>query len=298
MKVAGRPPRRLALLGGTTTSNDLRAAAHALASWDDIVEGDAIRRYERAFAERHGLEWSYAFAAGRVALYGILGALEIGPGDEVLLQAPTNVVVANAIRYRGAKPVFVDCELDSYNIDLDDARSRITPRTKALLLQHTFGIPVDLDRAVGLAEEHGLAVIEDCVHALGSEWKGRPVGTFGQAAFFSTEETKTISTTMGGVAVTRDPELARRIERFQASCEPPPRGLVARWVLKLVVYHALTEPHVHRFARAAYEALGNRNPLPVPVSAEEARGELPRGYERRLSNAQAQIGLTQLAGLS
>src|SRR5207244_5684423 len=130
----------------------------------------------------------------------------------------THIVVANAIRYVGARPVYVDCRLDNYNMDLEQAERQITSRTKVLILQHTFGIPADLDAALVLARRHGVEVGEDCVDALGTTYHGRPVGSFGRAAFFSTEETKTISTTMGGVAVTDDPVLAGQLQAFQASC--------------------------------------------------------------------------------
>ncbi len=120
----------------------------------------------------------------------------------MLLQVPTHIVVSNAIRRTGAHPVYVDCRAGDWNLDLEDVERRVTPRTRALVLQHTFGIPADPDAAVRFAERHGLALIEDGVHALGATWHGQPVGSFGRAAFFSTEETKMISTTMGGMVVT------------------------------------------------------------------------------------------------
>jgi len=140
-------------------------------------------------------------------------------------------------------------------------------------------------------------VIEDCVHALGARYDRRQVGTFGHAAIFSTEETKTISTVMGGMAVTNDPALASRLRDFQATCSWPRVRLAARYLLKFVVYYILTEPHVHQFARIAYERLGRRNPLPVPTTLEERQGQRPRDYERRLSNGQAAVGLCQLSNL-
>src|SRR5829696_5776953 len=216
--------RHLALLGGTTTPADCAAALRHLARPAAMIHGASIAEFERAFAARIGTQFAVSFGAGRVGLFGILRSLGIGHGDEVLLPVPTHIVVANAIRYTGAKPVYVDCELDTFNIDLVHAASRVTPRTKALILQHGFGIPVDLDRASEFAER-GLVLIEDCVHALGSTYQTRPVGTFGRAAFFSTEETKTISTTMGGVVVTDDPELARSLRAYQDACSWPSRRL-------------------------------------------------------------------------
>src|SRR5207253_6120147 len=122
----------------------------------DLVQGPLIAEYEAAFAREVGVRDAVSFASGRVAFYGLLRALCVGPGDEVLLQVPTHVVVVNAIRYTGARPVFVDCSSDTYNIDLGLAERRLTPRAKVLLLQHTFGIPVDMDAALELARRRNV----------------------------------------------------------------------------------------------------------------------------------------------
>lgn len=289
--------RRVALIGGTTTLADCLVALRYLAHTRQLVQGPAIAEYEHAFAQQIGVRYAYSFCHGRVGLYGLLKALGIGPGDEVLLQVPTHIVVSNAIRYIGAKPVYVDCQLDTYNMDLEQAKQQITPRTKAVVLQHTFGIPVDLDAALELTRQHGLDLIEDCVHALGATYDGRQVGSFGRAAFFSSEETKTISTTMGGMVVTDDPELAERIQAFQHSCAYPSASQTARYILKLVLYHWMTEPHMHKYTREIYEFFGKRNPLPLPTTNEEIRGLRPANYELRLSNAQAALGLRQLRRL-
>ena len=141
------------------------------------MRGPQVRAFEQLFAERVGTRYGYSFAAGRVGLYGVLQALGVGAGDEVLLGVPTHVVVANAVRYTGARPVYVDCDPETYTMDLADAERRVGPATRAIILEHTFGIPVDVDAALALARMHGLSVIEDCVHALGSTWRGRPVGS-------------------------------------------------------------------------------------------------------------------------
>jgi dTDP-4-amino-4,6-dideoxygalactose transaminase len=232
-----------------------------------------------------------------VGLYGILRALGVGEGDEVLVPVPTHIVVPNAVRYTGARPVYVDCSLHTYNIDLEAAERLVSSRTKALIVQHTFGIPVDLDRAVEVARRHGLHLIEDCVHSLGARHRGRPLGSVGRAAFFSTEETKTISSTMGGVAVTNDPGLAAELERFRAECRRPKRASTARYLLKLIAYHLLTQPHIHRYARRAYERLGRPQPLARATTVEEQHGGRPRGYEERLANAQAAVAFRQLRRL-
>jgi dTDP-4-amino-4,6-dideoxygalactose transaminase len=296
-RVALHLPRCLALLGGTTRWSDCVEALHYLLRPAQLVRGAKIAEYEEAFAGVVGVKYAVSFGSGRVGLYGLLRALGVGEGAEVLLSVPSHVVVANAIRYTGARPVYVDCRVDDYNIDLDAAERRITPRSRVLLLQHTFGIPVDMDAALAFARRHKLVVIEDCVHALGARYDGRAVGTFGDGAIFSTEETKTMSTVMGGMAVTNDPNLAFRLRTFQASCCWVPMLLSARYLMKFVVYYLLTEPHVHRLARLVYERLGRRNPLPVPTTADERKGQRPWNYERRLSNGQAAVGLCQLTNL-
>jgi perosamine synthetase len=284
-------------LGGTSTLGDCLIALRHLLWPNELIQGPAIAKYEQAFAGAIGVRYAYSFWAGRVGLYSLLLGLGLQRGDEVLLQLPTHVVVPNAIRYAGARPVYVDCELDSYNIDLEQAERKITSRTKVLLLQHTFGNPVDLDRALALAARHNLEVVEDCVHALGATYRGRPVGSFGRAAFFSTEETKTISSTMGGMVVTDDPELATRVKEFQAACALSSASQTARYLLKFIAYHVLTEPHVFRLTRALYELMGRRHPLPRATSPEELHGRRPANYEQRLSNAQAALALRQLQRL-
>lgn len=293
-------PRLMAQLWGTTTFPDALAAARLILSPGGLVQGPAIEKFENAFAQRVGTRYGRSFSAGRVAMYGILEALGIGPGDEVLLQVPTHIVVANAIRFTGATPVFVDCQLDSYNMDLAHAGRRVTPRTKALVLQHTFGIPADLDAAQELARRHNLILIEDCVHALGATYHGRPVGSFGRAAFFSTEETKIISSTMGGMAVTNDPDLAARLAEFQERCAWPSARLVRRYLLKFVAYYALSYPYIHRYTRPVYMRM-RKDPRThlAPGATDEAErfGRRPPDYLRRFSNGQAVIALRQLGRL-
>src|SRR2546425_3991190 len=217
-------PRCLALLGGTTRWSDCVEALRYLLTPAQLVQGAKIEEYEQVFAGTVGVKYAISFASGRIGLYGLLRALGVGDGAEVLLSVPTHIVVANAIRYTGARPVYVDCRLENYNIDVEEAERRITSRSRVLLLQHTFGIPVDMDAALAFARRHNLVVIEDCVHALGARHDGRPVGTFGRGAMFSTEETKTISTVMGGMAVKNDPHPASPLRAFLASFSlAPPR---------------------------------------------------------------------------
>lgn len=302
-------PRLVSIVGGTTTLTDCLVALRYMLTSHHLVRGPVIAEYEQAFAQKIGVRYAYSFSSGRVGLYGLLQALGIGVGDEVLLQVPNHIVVPNAVRYVGARPVYVDCELGSYNMDLEQAEQRITPRTKAIVLLHTFGVPANIDVALFLARRYGLQLIEDCVHALGATYNGRQVGSFGRAAFFSTEETKTITSTMGGMAVTDDPELAAQLQVFQARCTWPSSVLTARYLAKFLLFHLLTEPHLHRYTRplfephahrstqVLFERFGNPRMAPGATSNEEQRGVRPANYEQRLSNAQAALALRQLGRL-
>ena len=289
--------KRLAQLGGTTTAGDAVHAARLALRRRGVVEGPALEAYEASLAKATGAASAISFSAGRVGLYGILRGLAIGEGDEVIVPLPTHVVVTNAVRYTGATPVYADCRLTDFNVDPDAVGAAISPRTRALLVQHTFGVPADMEPLLALASEHGVALIEDCVHALGATWRGRAVGGIGLAGFFSTEETKVISTTMGGAVVTSDDGLAGYLRRFQDECPPPPAALARRRLAKLALYHVLTEPHLHVVTRPAYELFGGRNPLPVPTTPEELAGERPPRYEERLAAGQAELALRQLARL-
>lgn len=292
--------RLLAHNWGSTTLGDCAAIVRRLARPSRLAVGSEIERYEAEFAERIGVRHAVSFSAGRLALYGIIKALNLGPGDEVLLQAPTHIVVPNAIRFTGATPVFVDCSDDDYNMDFGSAAERVTKDTRLLLLQHTFGVPADLDAACAFAEANDLVLIEDCVHALGARFNGQPVGSIGRAAFFSTEETKTISSTMGGMAVTDDDELAAALRAFQAACAIPSRSLVARYMAKQLVYHLFTHPRIHRFTRPIYMWLRERpitHLAPGPTGSDETHGGRPAFYEMRFSNGQAAIARRQLRRL-
>src|SRR3954466_13708636 len=170
------------------------------------------------------------FWKGRVALYAILRALGIGRGDEVIVPAFTCVAVPNAVLYTGATPVYVDIDEATYTIDPAAAEAALSPRTRAVLAQNTFGLSADLDALAAVARPHGAFVIDDCTHGLGGTYKDRPNGAAAGAAFYSTQWSKPMSTGLGGFAVTADPGLAAgvaAIERTAAEPRARDRALLA-----------------------------------------------------------------------
>lgn len=205
-----------------------------------------IEPFARALAGRLGHEEAVPFAFGRMAFYAILRAIRIEPGDEVVIPAFTCRVVADAIAAAGGRPVYVDIDADTMNMDLRLLGSSLGPRTRVVVAQHTFGSPIDVAalRAVlleRLAESTDrVLVVEDCAHALGAELRGEPVGAAGDAAFVSTETTKMICTEIGGAAVARAPALLTELRRIEReSPELPPD-----WQAALVRRHRFLATHL------------------------------------------------------
>ena len=178
-------------------------------------QGGYLRKFEAALAEFLGVEHALAVSNGTVALHLALVALGIGPGDEVIVPDLTFAASASAVIQAGATPVLVDVERTSWTLDLDKAASAIGPRTRAIMPVHLYGQPADMDGVKTLADRHGLLVIEDAAEALGSTWKGRRVGSFGDASTFSFFANKIVTTGEGGMAVFADSTVADRARRLR-----------------------------------------------------------------------------------
>lgn len=180
-----------------------------------IASGPNVLAFERALADYHGGRPVRVLTSATAALEIALRLAGVGPGDEVITSAQTFFAAVNMIVRAGAKPVFVDCELVTRNIDLAQVEAAITPRTKAIVPTHFPGALVDLDALYALARERGLRVVEDAALAIGSRWKGRPVGSFGDLAAFSFHPNKNITSIEGGALVVNDDAEARRVETMR-----------------------------------------------------------------------------------
>lgn len=185
--------------------------------------GKYIDRFERAFAEFCGVKHAVSCSNGTTALHAALLGLGVGPGDEVLVPSLTFVATANAVTYCGARPVFVDSEPDTWNIDPAAVEARITERTRGIIPVHLFGHPADMGSISRIARRHGLFVLEDGAQAHGGEWAGRRVGSMGDAAAFSFYGNKIVSTGEGGMVVTDDDGLAQRVRMLHSQGMDPAR---------------------------------------------------------------------------
>lgn len=173
-------------------------------------KGKYVTAFEDKFAEYIGVNHATTVSNGTVAIHLALLALGIGEGDEVIVPTFTYIASVNAIAYTGAKPVFVDSTEDTWQMDSEDVKQKISSKTKAIMAVHLYGHPCPMDQLVEIARENSLFLIEDCAEAIGTLYKGRHVGTFGDISTFSFFGNKTITTGEGGMVVTNDRTLYER----------------------------------------------------------------------------------------
>ena len=169
---------------------------------------------EKQFATRFGMRYAIAHNSGTSALHTCLLAASVGPGDEVISPALTVIMNAFATLYVGAVPVFADVDPDTFNINPEDVRRRITPRTKAIMAVSLYGLPADMEPIMGIAAEHNLIVIEDNAECFLGMYTGRLAGTIGHMSIFSFEDSKHIAIGEGGIVITNDEVLAQRIRKY------------------------------------------------------------------------------------
>jgi perosamine synthetase len=170
-------------------------------------KGEFINKFESQFASYIGAEYATSVCNGTVALHLAMDALGLKAGDEVIVPTLTYIASVNTIIQTGATPVFVDSLDSSWNLDPDDVRRKITPKTKAVMAVHLYGLPCDMDALAAICHEHNLYLIEDAAEAFGTYYKGQHVGTFGDIATFSFFGNKTITTGEGGMVITKSKAL-------------------------------------------------------------------------------------------
>lgn len=284
-------------LSPNTEPDDVRLAAKMLFMPWMYKRGKAPDALERWFQRFFEVSYAVGFSNGRSALYAILSALGIGKGDEVILQAFTCVVVPDAILALGAKPVYVDTT-KSLTIDANDIEKKITKRTKVVLVQHTFGIPTDMEAVIAVAKAHNLYIIEDVAHTIGEEYKKKKLGTFGIASIFSFGRDKAFSSVFGGMAVTDNEELGKRIRMYQRQRPYPSSNWIFQQLLHPVAF-SLILPLYNSFSvgKILLVGLQKMHLLSFPVSSEEKRGRFQPALVTRFPNALAVLALEQVEKL-
>jgi dTDP-4-amino-4,6-dideoxygalactose transaminase len=264
---------------------------------DEFIRGPDIARFEQAFAARLGTGEAISASYGRMAFYYILKALDLPPGSEIILPSLTFWVVPALARVAGLTVVFADVDPATFTLDPVALERAITPATRAVVPTHLYGLPCDMEAIAAIAARHGLAVIEDCAHALGATFDGRQVGTFGEASFFSFQTLKPLNCYGGGMAFTKDAGLATRI-RDLAEREPwPNEKRVENRLLVGRLQRIFIKPWV--FSISAFpilwvSSLIGANPDVYLWEDIRALDPLPEAYTERLPNVQAAIGIAAL----
>jgi perosamine synthetase len=282
-------------LSPNTEKDDIRLAFKLIFQPWKWKRGKTIKSIEYKFKEYLKAKYAFSFNSGRSSLYAILKALNLEVGSEVLLQAFTCNAVANPILWLKLKPVYIDCDEDNFNIDINDLKKKITSKSKVLIVQHTFGLPTDMDEIMNFVQQNNLILIEDCAHSLGAEYKGKKVGTFGKAAFFSFSRDKVISSVYGGIALTNDGKLAQEIEKVYQNFSYPGYYWIFQQLLHplLLNYIILPVYNLVDLGKVFLVLSQWLHILSKAVHWKEKRGEKPDYFPRKLPNALALIALNQ-----
>ncbi|MBK8382411.1 MAG: DegT/DnrJ/EryC1/StrS family aminotransferase [Ignavibacteria bacterium] len=189
-------------------------------------EGPYVKEFEEKFSERAGRKFGIAVCNGTAALEAAVIAAGVKKGDEVILPSFTIISCASSIIRAGAIPVLVDSEEDNWNMNVNQIRKKITNKTTAIMIVHIYGLPVDIDPVLKLAEEFNLKIIEDAAELIGQTYKGKPCGSFGDVSTFSFYPNKHITTGEGGMIVTDDPEIESRCRSLRNLCFKPEKRFV------------------------------------------------------------------------
>lgn len=202
--------------GRPIIGDEERNAVAQVLSGPILTHGPRVKEFEGIFAKYVGAEGAIAVSSCTAALHLAYYSLGVGPGDEVIVPAETHVATAHAVELVGAKPVFVDAEKRTGNIDIDQIESRLTGKTKVIAIVHYLGMPVDMKRVVEIARRHNLFVVEDCALAIGTYLDGVHAGLFGDVGCFSFYPVKHITTAEGGMVIAKSREIAEKISRQRA----------------------------------------------------------------------------------
>lgn len=277
--------RSIPVAAPTLNGNEKMYVADCLDSTWISSNGEYIERFEQTFADFCGVKHAATCCNGTVALHLALMALGVKPKDEVIVPTLTFVATANAVTYCGARPVFVDSEPDTWNMNPDLIEAKITPRTRGIVVVHLYGHPADMEPIMCIARHHDLFVIEDAAEAHGAEYKGRRIGSIGDVATFSFYGNKIITTGEGGMVVTNDDSLMTKVRQLKGQGMDPNRRY---WFPTVGYNYRMTnvaaaiglaqlekvEWHIERHREVAgwyYESLRDDPYLTLPVEKQWAR---------------------------
>ena len=277
-------------------------------SFDEIIDvsncrlknNEHIKQYENIISQTIKSKRIFTFASGRMGFYTILKAIDIQKDDEVIIPSFTCVVVPNAILYSGAKPIYCDIRDDDFNIDVSKIEQLITPKTKVLYAQHTFGQMCNINAIQQIAQKYNLIVIEDAAGALGAKLKNKHAGTIGDFGYFSTDRTKVVNTGLGGIVSVNNKKYIKNFDRIYKDISYLSDGLTKKIVKTFVLNIITLNPYFYWFGKFINAILSKFKImaylLDEPFIKKEKIQNYP--YPARLSNLLAKIGVSQFKSLN
>jgi dTDP-4-amino-4,6-dideoxygalactose transaminase len=289
---------------------DFLAALRQIFSLSSLKTGEEIKKVEDWFKSRFSKPYAYSFLSGREAETALLKAIGVGKGDEVIVQAFTCVAVVNPIIWLGATPVFVDISQENYSMNMEDLKKKISPKTKAIIIQQTFGLSAPVRQVRELANKRGIFLIEDCAHViapslallnsksdnLGEKEFGSGPGTVGDAALFSFGRDKAVSSVYGGLVIVDNKNVASKIENLQSSA-PYPSFF---WLYQQLLHPIFTYLVIAAFNQAPllgkilFFVLKGTGLITLPIGREEKDPQEGKYLIRKYPNSLAKLCSLQL----
>ncbi|MEO6077661.1 MAG: DegT/DnrJ/EryC1/StrS family aminotransferase [Candidatus Andersenbacteria bacterium] len=283
-------------LSPNTDKTDVALAWKLLFSRSMREDAQVLSKVAHAISRRFENRFVVLNSSGRQALYDLLRVMNIGLGDEVIIQAFTCIAVPEPILWVGAKPIYADTIKDGYTVDVEDIRKKITAKTKAIIIQHTFGIPGPINEVMQIAKEKNILVIEDCAHAFGSKIGEKPVGTFADASFMSFGRDKSLSSVYGGACVVKSRTHMEALHALANKRSYAPSAWVLQQLLHPIIFSiAVPLYYVFNIGKIIIIAGQKLGLLSKAVEAIEKQGRKPMFIEYKYSPALAHLLLHQLS---
>lgn len=272
--------------------DDFKLALSSLFKPYSWQQGSSSKKLSAKLTEKTNQKQAWLFNAGRTALETGLKSLDLKSSDEVLCQAFTCVAVPNAIKWAQAKPVFVDTLKNGFNLSLKDLKKKITKNSKALIVQHTFGMPDNLEKIKKICKKNSLFLIEDCAHSLGVKYQGQPVGSFGDLTILSFGRDKIISSVFGGALLTGNQKLAKKINRIYLKLNYPSNFWTFKQLLHPIITYLIKPVYfsIGKYLMFIYQKSGL---LSFPVLNLEKKSKQAI-KPKKLPNVLAKLALNQL----
>lgn len=283
-----------------TEKDDLKLAIRLLFQpWNWRKNDGSVKEFETQLSEYLGGINAIAVDSARSGFYLLLKAYGIGPGDEVILPSFSCLVIANPVIWVGAKPVYVDINKKTLNIDLEDLSRKLSPKTKAVLVQHTFGLPVEIDKVRNIVGEK-VKIVEDIAHSLGGMYKGERIGTIGDAAVATFGIEKVISTVRGGMVLTSDEKFAEILRQEQMNLPEFSMVKIKIALMNPVLWWFITPFYYLGFGKytigRAFSFFAHKfGIMGIMIERGEYNAQKPNWLPSRMPSAMARLGKRQLA---